>query len=129
MLGSFKKVVKTNNLLRKLVGTEDDDNEYIFEAFDINVKLTLKKNELLVSQRASLVYMGENGEEERKRFSPELLKCLMIHKDENTTAAITSCTEGKFMGFISTPEDTFELSPLTDRLKSMLFLFRKLILN
>lgn len=96
----------------------------MFEAFDINVKLNLKNNDNLVSQRASVVYMGENGEENRKRVNSKLLSCQMIHIDENVTAAISSCTEGKFMGFITTPEDTFELTPLTDRLKSMLFLFR-----
>ena len=120
----MRKKNKPENLLRRLVGSETNENEYTFEAFNINVQLKLKKNDILVSPRASIAFIGENGEEQRKLVNPKLLDCLKIHKDDKLIAAISACEEGKFMGFISTPEDTFEITPLTERLKNMLFLLR-----
>ena len=43
----------------------------------------------------------------------------MLHKDGRMVAAFSNCIDGQIMGFISTEEDTFEISPLTERLRNI----------
>ena len=48
------------------------------------------------------------------------LDCHMLYKDGSVLAAVSHCISGHLMGFISTDTDTFEISPLTPRLRSVL---------
>ena len=48
------------------------------------------------------------------------LDCHMLYKDGSVLAAVSHCISGQLMGFISTHTDTFEISPLTPRLRSVL---------
>ena len=48
------------------------------------------------------------------------LDCHMLYKDGGVLAAVSHCISGQLMGFISTHTDTFEISPLTPRLRSVL---------
>ena len=48
------------------------------------------------------------------------LDCHMLYKDGGVLAAVSHCISGQLMGFISTHTDTFEISPLTPRLRSVM---------
>jgi len=96
----------------------EDGEEYIFQAFNLTRMLNLKTNELLVSNRANIAWIGEDGKETRKNVNTSKLGCHKIHKAKDLMAAVSNCQEGKMTGFVSTPEDTFEFAPLTKRLKN-----------
>ena len=123
-IGSFKKVVQPENLLTRVLGTADSREEYEFKAFGLDVSLKMEKNKFLVSRRANIAYVGSDGKADRRNVNESKLNCHMMYKDENLVAAVSNCHDSQLSGFISTPEDTFEISPLTDLLKQILSLFR-----
>ena len=123
-VGLLKKVKKPDNLLTRVLGTSDPREEYEFKAFGMDVSLKMEKNKLLMSRRANIVYVGADGKEDRRNVNESTLNCHMLHRGENLVAAVSSCFDGQLSGFISTEKDTFEISPLTDRLKQILSLFR-----
>ena len=49
-------------------------------------------------------------------------------KDDEAVAAIYACGDGKYEGFIATREDTYEVIPLTERLKNLLYFWRCLFI-
>ena len=123
-VGSFRKVKKPENLLTRILGTGDLREEYEFKAFGLDLSLKMEKNKLLVSRRANIAYVGEGGKADRRNVNESTLNCHMMYKDDNLVAAVSSCYDGQLSGFISTTKDTFEISPLTDRLRQIISLFR-----
>ena len=90
-----------------------------------------------VSQRANIAYIDDDGNVDRRNVNVSRLvmmimimimmmmmmprlDCHMLYKDGSVLAAVSHCISGQLMGFISTHTDTFEISPLTPRLRSVL---------
>ena len=94
-----------------------------------------------VSQRANIAYIDADGNVDRRNVNVSRLvmmmmmlllmmmmmmmmtprlDCHMLYKDGSVLAAVSHCISGHLMGFISTDTDTFEISPLTPRLRSVL---------
>ena len=70
-----------------------------------------------MSERANIAYVESNGSIRRKNVNQSFVDCHMLHQDGNLVAALSNCIDGHMMGFISTEADTFEITPLTQRLK------------
>ena len=87
-IGLLKKVKKSENLLTRVLGTADSREEYVFKAFGMDVSLKMKKNNLLVSRRANIAYIGADGKADRKNVNESKLNCHMLHRDENLVAAV-----------------------------------------
>ena len=81
-------------------------------------------SQFLVSRRANIAYVGSDGKADRRNVNESKLNFHMMYKDKNLVAAVSNCQDSQLSGVISTPEDTFEISPLTDRLKQILSLLR-----
>ena len=81
-------------------------------------------SQFLVSRRANIAYVGSDGKDDRRNVNESKLNFHMMYKDKNLVAAVSNCQDSQLSGVISTPEDTFEISPLTDRLKQILSLLR-----
>ena len=102
-----------------------------------------------MSQRANIAYIDDDGNVDRRNVNVSRLvmmvmmimmmvmilmmmmmmmmvmmmprlDCHMLYKDGSVLAAVSHCISGQLMGFISTHTDTFEISPLTPRLRSVL---------
>ena len=92
-----------------------------------------------MSQRANIAYIDADGNVDRRNVNVSRLvmmmmmmvmmmmmlmmprlDCHMLYKDGSVLAAVSHCISGHLMGFISTDTDTFEISPLTPRLRSVL---------
>ena len=90
-----------------------------------------------MSQRANIAYIDDDGNVDRRNVNVSRLvmmvvimvmvmvmmprlDCHMLYKDGGVLAAVSHCISGQLMGFISTHTDTFEISPLTPRLRSVL---------
>ena len=94
-----------------------------------------------MSQRANIAYIDDDGNVDRRnvnvsRLVMKMMKmmiimvmvmmmmsrldCHMLYKDGSVLAAVSHCISGQLMGFISTHTDTFEISPLTPRLRSVM---------
>ena len=93
-----------------------------------------------MSQRANIAYIDDDGNVDRRNVNVSRLvmmmvmvmmmmlltmmmprlDCHMLYKDGSVLAAVSHCISGHLMGFISTDTDTFEISPLTPRLRSVL---------
>ena len=100
-----------------------------------------------VSQRANIAYIDDDGNVDRRNVNVSRLvmmimimimmmmmmmimmmvmmmmprlDCHMLYKDGSVLAAVSHCISGQLMGFISTHTDTFEISPLTPRLRSVM---------
>ena len=55
----------------------------------------------------------------RRNVNHSKVNCHLLHKTGSFVAAVSNCNNGHMMGFISTDKDTFEIAPLTDRLKQI----------
>ena len=55
----------------------------------------------------------------RRNVNQSKNNCHLLHKTGSLVAAVSNCQDGNLMGFISTDKDTFEIAPLTDRLKKI----------
>ena len=88
-----------------------------------------------MSQRANIAYIDDDGNVDRRNVNVSRLvmmvmmmvmvmmprlDCHMLYKDGSVLAAVSHCISGQLMGFISTHTDTFEISPLTPRLRSVM---------
>ena len=92
-----------------------------------------------MSQRANIAYIDDDGNVDRRNVNVSRLvmmimmmimmmmvmmmprlDCHMLYKDGGVLAAVSHCISGQLMGFISTHTDTFEISPLTPRLRSVM---------
>lgn len=48
-----------------------------------------------------------------------ITRCHYIHKDAQSVAALSDCGLGQIRGFVSTPNETFEITPLTNELEAL----------
>ena len=102
------------------------DNRYQFEAFGTRLELDLEPNKLLVSPQANIAWVDGAADGVRRNVEPGELDCHLVHRSPGLLAAVSSCVAGQLSGFVSTQQDTFEISPLTERLQQVLssLLFR-----
>ena len=74
---------------------------------------------IVVSPRANIVHIDSDGKSVRRNVNQSKNNCHLLHKTGSLVAAVSNCQDGNLMGFISTDKDTFEIAPLTDRLKKI----------
>ena len=55
----------------------------------------------------------------RRNVNHSKVNCHLVHQTGSLVAAVSNCNDGNMMGFISTDKDTFEIAPLTERLKQI----------
>ena len=72
-----------------------------------------------MSPRANIVHIDSDGKSVRRNVNQSKNNCHLLHKTGSLVAAVSNCQDGNLMGFISTDKDTFEIAPLTDRLKKI----------
>ena len=72
-----------------------------------------------MSPRANIVHIDDEGNSVRRNVNQSKINCHLLHKTGSLVAAVSNCKDGNLMGFISTDKDTFEIAPLTERLKKI----------
>lgn len=98
-----------------------DEGKYLnFKVFKKQVDLHLFPNKHLISPHSKIVRKSSNITNSKYYANTQPHFCHFLHQNANSTAAISNCEPTEIHGFIFLPDDSFEILPLTTRLK---FLF------
>lgn len=96
----------------------DDGGKYLsFKVFNKQVELNLFPNKNLISPFSRIVKKSENSTTKTYYANEEPNHCHFLHENINSTAAISNCESTEIHGLIFLPDDSFEIIPLSTRLK------------
>ncbi|KAL7042361.1 hypothetical protein ACKWTF_001110 [Chironomus riparius] len=100
---------------------DEDDSKYVnFKVFNKQVELNLFPNKYLISPYTRIVKKSGNKTLNKYYANSKPKFCHYIHNNNYSTAAISNCERTEIHGLIFLPDDSFEILPLTTRLKSLM---------
>lgn len=103
-------------------GNEEDEGKYLnFKVFNKQVELNLYPNKHLISPHSKIVKKSSGNKTSKKYYaSSEPNFCHFLHENAYSTAAISNCESTEIHGLIFLPDDSFEILPLSTRLKFLM---------
>lgn len=99
-------------------GSDEDEGKHLnFKVFNKQVELNLFPNKYLISPHSKIVKKSGNKTTKNYYASSQPNFCHFLHENANSTAAISNCDASEIHGLIFLPDESFEILPLSSRLK------------
>jgi hypothetical protein len=103
------------------INGDDDESKYVkFTVFNKQIELNLFPNKVLISPFTKIVRKNDNSSASEFYAQSEPEHCHYLHANAYSTAAVSNCVSSEVNGLIFLPDDSFEILPLTGRLKAIM---------
>ncbi|TRY78189.1 hypothetical protein TCAL_04265 [Tigriopus californicus] len=96
-----------------------EEIEYTIGVFGTEYELRFQQNKKLLPPQGFRMQWRNSSGVTYTELGEAITRCHYIHKDAQSVAALSDCGLGQIRGFVSTPNETFEITPLTNELEAL----------
>lgn len=96
-----------------------EEIEYTIGVFGTAYELRFQQNKKLLPPQGFRMQWRNSSGLTFTELDETITRCHYIHKDAQSVAALSDCGLGQIRGFVSTPNETFEITPLTNELEAL----------